>query len=314
MTKNLPIFDNFAHTNGGRKKIQKVRVHEDKHICAVDVMYDGLWFPAERSKNYAEHVFELDDDEFLVKVTGRTVVDDYLGSICFHTCKGRVSPVYGSGAGSEDYSISLKGSAIAAFYGIDEHGSSLRQFGAIFVAGLVARVAISNITQHYQSKVEKLGNPYVIGRSLLKNKSAVEQQMSADLTHISSRSEVVTTGLPFSTDVHVSSYQSSPRGNTSVEGTVAGKHILSIMAKGEAVSAAKENVIHVAAKVPPKKVLTATAMASNLVVVVPYSADSIIYFAGSSKTKSVTLNGTYTSVSAQICVEYDEETDIASHP
>lgn len=310
--RTAAIYDSFAYSNGGRKKIQKVRVHHQAdYICAIDFMYDGVWFPEKRSNKYTENVFELDDDEYLVKVTGRTQ-SDWVASICFHTSKDRKSPVYCGNAGTTDFSISQEGSVIAAYYAKDSAGYCLWQFGMIFVSGLVARVDVINVTPHFENKVEKLGNPYVIGRALLKNESGMDQQTSVDLTHIDTKSEVVTTGHPFSTSVHVSRFQSSPHDNNKVEKALGGNSFLSLMAKGEASSATKENVIHVSAKVSPGKILTATALASNLVVTVPFSSDSTLHYAGSSKTKSVTLNGTYASSTAQISVEYEKEKDAAS--
>lgn len=307
MARNVEVFDNFDHTNGGRRKIQKVRVHELGHIAGLQVMYDGHWYPQEYDRNCTKHLFELSDDEYLVKITGRAAVNDYLGSIYFHTSKDRTSPKYGAGAGSADYSLSLDGGVIAAFFGRKETDYALRQFGAIFVSGLVARVDIQNVVQDFQNKVEKLGNSFVIGRSLLENNSDTEQYMSVDLKHIDSRSEVVTTGQPFSSSVLVSSYQSSPLDADTAKGALIGKDFLSIMGKEGPATTAKENLIHVAAKVSPKKVLTATAFASNLVVIVPYTADCVLHYAGSSKIKSTKLTGTYSSVSAQVRVRYDSK-------
>lgn len=301
------VFDSFEHTNGGRKKIQKVRVYADNFVGGLQVMVNGQWFPTNYSHGYKRHTFELDDDEYLVKVSGRRANQDCLSCIVFHTSKSRESPVYGQATGGNmDYSLESEGSVIAAFYGRKDGDSVIRQFGAIFVSGLVARVDIRNVRYDLENKVEKLGNPFLIGRSLLENNTDIEQQMSVDIAHLDLRSEVVTTGQPFSSSVVVSDAGSSSVDFDHVEGAMVGKNFLFILAQGDVSRTTKENVIHVMAKVPPGKAVTATAYARNLVVVVPYTADCILHHAGATEIKDTSLSGTYTSGSAQIRVKYDK--------
>lgn len=113
----LPV-EGYVVPNAAR--IREIKLTSGWFIDSIQVNYvdtDGSThsLPGIGGNGDNEHHFVLEEDEYLVGVSGRSA--KYLDSIRFHTNK-RVSPTYGGEGGETEYSfLAPEGSEVVGFFG-----------------------------------------------------------------------------------------------------------------------------------------------------------------------------------------------------
>jgi predicted flap endonuclease-1-like 5' DNA nuclease len=113
----IPIKD-YVIPAGAR--IREVQVTSGWFVDSIQVAYVDAGgskqaLPGFGGNGAEEHQFALEEDEYLVGISGRSA--QYLDSIRFHTNR-RVSPTYGGDGGDAEYSfLAPEGSEVVGFFG-----------------------------------------------------------------------------------------------------------------------------------------------------------------------------------------------------
>lgn len=113
----IPMMDYFVPVGA---RIREVEVTSGWFVDSIKVVYvdaagNMQALPGLGGNGADVHHFVLEDDEYLVGISGRS--NQYVDSICFHTNK-RVSPTYGGDGGEVAYSfLAAEGSEVVGFLG-----------------------------------------------------------------------------------------------------------------------------------------------------------------------------------------------------
>lgn len=304
-------FDDFDNTDGGRAKIEAVRVYyKEERVCELQTMIKSCWIPKNSMDALQCECFTLDDHEYLIEVTGSWCESLGVLSIQFHTSKGRPSRVIGNvSANGQRFSLKKSGWVIASFFGYRDVGVALRQLGAVYGRGIVSKLQFGKIEFDKKKEMIEHSLEMNMGTTELVNATDEKQEMSSELLYEEESFEQTSSWkenlkhIIVCNNMHAEELQIAD-GCHATEKREGISHFLKVLMSSNGLRVRNTRTIKVTANVLFS--LNATAWETIVTTKTPYTANVTLRYAGSDESWTTTIRGVYTSVKPKTKIVYSD--------